>query len=326
VPSKWSRRSFLAVSAGAALLATGCSTDKPGEVAEDGSVTITHAFGETRIPGPPQRVVSAGFTEQDDLLAVGVVPIAVTDWFGAEPFGVWPWARAKLGAAQPVVLSLTDGIQVEQIAALRPDLIVAVNAGLDADTYTQLSAIAPTIAQSGQQAFFEPWRDQATVIGQAVFKDAEMRGLITAVDDRFVNAGKANPSFTGKRALVVGGTFFQDQAVVTAAGWRTDYLTTMGLVIPDDIDEYRDGDRALIPRDRMAAVLDTADVLIWTTESDDERNALLADPTFAELRATRDNRNVLTDRELAGAIAFGTVLSYPVVADRLPPLLATALT
>jgi iron complex transport system substrate-binding protein len=314
------------MTAGVALTTAACGSDKPGAVAKDGSVTVQHVFGETRIPGPPQRVVSAGFTEQDDLLALGVVPVAVTDWFGGDPFGVWPWARPKLGPAQPVVLSLVDGIQVDQIAALRPDLIVAVNAGLDADTYTRLSAIAPTIAQSGQDAFFEPWKAQATVIGQAVFKDADMRALIAAVDDRFVNAGKENAAFSGKSALVVGGTFFEDHAVVTAAGWRTDYLTSMGLVIPDDIEQYVDGDRALIPRDRMTSVLDTADVLIWTTESDDERNALLADPTFAALRATRNNRNVLTDRELAGAIAFGTVLSYPLVADRLPPLLATALT
>lgn len=271
-------------------------------------------------------MVSAGFTEQDDLLALGVVPIAVTDWFGGEPFGVWPWARPRLGPAQPVVLSLADGIQVDQIAALKPDLIVAVNAGLDADTYTKLSAIAPTIAQSGQDAFFEPWKAQATVIGQAVFKDADMRAVIAAVDDRFVNAGKQNSSLNGKKALVVGGTFVDDHAVVTAAGWRTDYLTQMGLVIPDAIDQFVDGPRALVPRDRMVSVLDSADVLIWTTESDDERNALLADPTFAELKATRSNRNVLTDRELAAAITFGTVLSYPVVADRLPPLLATALT
>jgi iron complex transport system substrate-binding protein len=314
------------MSAGAALLAAGCSSDKSGAVAKDGSVTIEHIFGETRVPGPPQRVVSAGFTEQDDLLALGVVPVAVTDWFGGEPFGVWPWALPKLGPAQPVVLNLVDGIQVDQIAALKPDLIVAVNAGLDADTYTKLSAIAPTIAQSGPDAFFEPWKTQATVIGQAVFKDADMQALITAVDDRFVNAGKENTSFSGKKVFVVSGTFFEDHAVVTAAGWRTDYLTQMGLVIPDVINQYVDGDRALIPRDRMVSVLDTADVLIWTTESDDERNALLADPTFAELRATRTNRNVLTDKELAGAIAFGTVLSYPVVADRLPPLLATVLT
>ncbi|MBW8711972.1 MAG: ABC transporter substrate-binding protein, partial [Mycobacterium sp.] len=136
-----SRRSFLTVAAGAALVAA-CSSTKPGEVAKDGSVTVKHIFGETKIPAPPKRVVSAGFTEQDDLLAIGVVPIAVTDWFGGEPFGVWPWAQPKLGAAQPVVLNLNDGIQVDQIASLKPDLIVATNAGLDQDTYTKLSAIA----------------------------------------------------------------------------------------------------------------------------------------------------------------------------------------
>ena len=120
-----------------------------GRRSPGGSVTVKHAFGETTVPAPPTRVVSAGFTEQDGLLAVGVVPIAVTDWFGGQPFGVWPWAQPKLGAAQPVVLNLDNGIQVDQIAALKPDLIVATNAGLDADTYKKLSAIAPTIAQSG---------------------------------------------------------------------------------------------------------------------------------------------------------------------------------
>ena len=69
------------LSVGTALVAA-CSSPKPGEVAKDGSITVKHIFGETKIPAPPKRVVSAGFTEQDDLLAVGVVPIAVTDWFG----------------------------------------------------------------------------------------------------------------------------------------------------------------------------------------------------------------------------------------------------
>jgi iron complex transport system substrate-binding protein len=167
------------MTASAALVAA-CSSPKPGEVAKDGSVTVKHIFGETKIPAPPKRVVSAGFTEQDDLLALGVVPIAVTDWFGGQPFGVWPWAQPKLGAAQPVVLNLNDGIQAEQIASLKPDLIVATNAGLDQDTYTKLSGIAPTIAQSGPDAFFEPWKDQATDIGQAVFKADDMTKLIAA--------------------------------------------------------------------------------------------------------------------------------------------------
>ncbi|HEV7421744.1 MAG TPA: ABC transporter substrate-binding protein [Mycobacterium sp.] len=324
--STWSRRSFLTLTAGLAVTAAACSSEKPGEVAKDGSVTVKHAFGETKIAGPPKRVVSAGYTDQDDLLALGVVPVAVTNWFGDQPFGVWPWAQPKLGGAQPVMLDLANGIRVDQIAALNPDLIVATNAGLDADTYAKLSAIAPTVAQSGQDAFFEPWKDQATTIGQAVFKDAEIRTLISALDEKFVNAGKNNASFSGKKVFVVRGAFVGDAAEITPAGWRTDYLTQMGFVIGDGIDNYVKGDQALVARDRVASVLDGADVLIWTTESDEERAALLADPTFAKLKATRTNRNVITGKDLAGAITFATVLSYAVVAEQLPPMIAKVLT
>ncbi|MGZ3259549.1 MAG: twin-arginine translocation signal domain-containing protein, partial [Croceibacterium sp.] len=86
MPKDWSRRGFLAMTATVAAVAA-CSSQKPGAVAKDGSVTVKHAFGETKITAPPKRVVSAGFTEQDDLLAVGVVPVAVTNWWGDQPFG-----------------------------------------------------------------------------------------------------------------------------------------------------------------------------------------------------------------------------------------------
>jgi iron complex transport system substrate-binding protein len=312
------------MSAGVALVAA-CGSEKPGTVAKDGSVTVKHAFGETKIPAPPKRVVSAGFTEQDDLLSVGVVPIAVTDWFGGEPFAAWPWAQPRLGGAQPAVLGLADGIQVDQIASLKPDLIVATNAGLDHDTYTKLSAIAPTIAQSGQDAFFEPWKDQATTIGQAVFKVDDMATLVTGVDERFKTAATNNPQFAGRKVLLMQGSFYEDSVQATMPGWRTDFLTQMGLLIADGINAYARDHRAVIPRDKMAPVLDAADVLIWSTESDEEQAALLADPTVAKLRATIQKRNIFTGKDLAGAIAFASTLSYPMVADQLPPRIARAL-
>ena len=177
---QWNRRGFLRAGAAAGLLVfaapAACSSHKPPPASTGGGgpLTITHAFGETTIPEPPKRVVSAGFTGQDDLLALGIVPVAVTNWFGDQPFGVWPWAQPKLGNAKPVVLNLDNGIQVEQIAGLKPDLIVATDAGLDQDTYQKLAAIAPTLAQSDGDAFFEPWKDQAKTIGQAVFQSDQI--------------------------------------------------------------------------------------------------------------------------------------------------------
>jgi len=153
---KITRRSFIGAAGAAGLLVVGVRTSGLANSAPtSGPVTIHHRFGQTTIAAPPTRVVSAGFTEQDDLLAVGVVPIAVTQWWGDEPFEVWPWAQARLGGAQPEVLSIYNGgLQFDRIAALRPDLIVAINAGVDQDSYNQLSAIAPTIPRSGDAPFF----------------------------------------------------------------------------------------------------------------------------------------------------------------------------
>lgn len=317
---QWSRRGFLGA---AGLLAAGisaaCSSPNPQPRDRGGGpVTITHVFGETTVPAPPKRVVSAGYTGQDDLLAVGVVPVAVTDWFGDEPFAVWPWARPELGDAKPVVLELDNGIEVDQIAALRPDLIVATNAGVDADTYRQLSAIAPTIPQSDGDAFFEPWKVQADVIGRAVFQADQMKSLIDGVDQKFTVVAEQNPQFQDKKVLLLQGNLYQDNAVATT-GWRTEFLTQMGLVIADGIAPFAiDAHRAFIPRTQIRSVLGAADVLIWTTESDDDRQGLLADPDVAALQA----RSIFTTKDQAGAIAFASPLSWPLVADQLPPPIA----
>lgn len=320
-----SRRGFLQLAAATGLL-TACSESKPATgTAGGGAVTITHLFGQTVIKEPPKRVVSAGYTEQDDLLALGVVPIALTNWFGDQPFAVWPWAQPKLGTAQPVVLNLDNGIQVDQIAVLKPDLIVAVNAGLDADTYKKLSAIAPTLAQSGGDAFFEPWKDQATAIGQAVFQADQMKSLIAGVDKQFTDVGQKNAQWKGKKALLMQGRLWQGTVVATTAGWRTDFLNQMGLVVSDAIKPFATEPRAIIPREHIKEVLDSADVLIWTTESPEDQQALLADPDVAAAQATAQNRHIFTTKDQAGAIAFSSPLSYPVIADQLPPLISKVL-
>ncbi|GBE63636.1 iron ABC transporter substrate-binding protein [Mycobacterium sp. MFM001] len=318
------RREFLGVAGAAGLLAVAaCSSRKPaGRNAEGGGpVTVTHVFGETTIPEPPKRVVSAGYTGQDDLLAVGVVPIAVTNWFGDQPFAVWPWAQPKLGDAKPVVLNLDNGIAVDQIAKLKPDLIVATNAGVDADTYQKLAAVAPTIAQSDGEAFFEPWKQQATAIGQAVFQADQMKSLIDGVDQKFSALAGQNPHFKDKKVLLLQGRLSQDQAVATT-GWRTEFLTQMGLVVSDAVTPFAvDPQRAFIPRDKLQGVLAAADVLIWTTDGEDDQRALLA---VAEV-AARQSQSIFTTKDQAGALAFASPLSYPLVADQLPPLITKAL-
>lgn len=317
----WNRRAFLRATAAAGVLAvSGCSSNTSAPASSgNGPVTIRHAFGEITIPKPPTRVVSAGFTGQDDLLALGVVPVAVTNWFGDQPYAVWPWAQPKLGGAKPVVLNLDNGIEVPKIAGLKPDLIVATDAGLDDDTYHKLAAIAPTLAQSDGDAFFEPWKDQATAIGQAVYQAGQMSTLIDGVAKRFAAVADKNQQFKNKRVLLLQGRMHGDSIVATT-GWPTGFLTEMGLAVPESVTSQADSDqRAVINADKIKSVLDDTDVLIWTTESDDEQARLLANPAVAEHRS----RSIFTTREQAGAIAFASPLSYPLIADQLPPQIAT---
>jgi iron complex transport system substrate-binding protein len=194
------------------------------------------------------------------------------------------------------------------------------------ETYQQLSAIAPTIPQSGPEPFFEPWKLQADTIGQAVFQADRMRSLIAGVDVRFAAVAKKYPQFAGKKVFLLSGdTFWQNSVIASIPSWKTEFLTQMGLVIPEGIAAYgRGDDRAYLdPND--PAPLDEADVLIWKTESQADIDALLAIPGIANLRATRENRNVFTNSEQAAAIAFCSPLSLPLVAEQLPPLLAKAL-
>ena len=148
-----------------------------------------------------------------------------------------------------------------------------------------------------------------------MFKHDDMQALIAGVEDKFTKAGENNPQFAGKKALLLNGRLERDSLQVATPGWRTDFLTQMGFAIPDTGGES-------IQRDRMASVLGGADVVIWLTESDEEQAALLADPAVAQLAA---KRNIFTGKELAGAIAFASPLSYPLVAEQLPPRIAQAL-
>ena len=148
----------------AALVFAGCGSDDepaadaPAPAAADGGAfpaTVEHKFGTTTVEAEPERIAIVGLTEQDTVLALGYKPIATTEWYGEQPYAVWPWAQEALGDAKPTVLSVTDGFEFEKIAELAPDLIIGTNAGIEQEDYDKLSQIAPTIpGAKGSTAYF----------------------------------------------------------------------------------------------------------------------------------------------------------------------------
>lgn len=288
-------------------------------------VTITHKLGTTTIPAEPKRIVSVGLTEQDFLLALGIVPVADTDWYGGQPNAIWPWAKAALGdSAPPKMLTEADGIQYLEVAKLKPDLILALNSGLDKAAYAQASKIAPTVGPpaSAKSNYFDSWALYLQVIGQAVGRSARAAAVEADLRQQFKAAAAANPQFAGKKAIFVQGAVSDGNFYAYEKGLGTEFLTDLGFDIPAELNEYvpAEGGQALVPAERIE-VFNSADYLIWATESDADETALKALPGFSDLKAVKAGNSVYTGDVLSGAIYFSTPLSLPYVLEKLVPLL-----
>lgn len=286
---------------------------------------VEHKFGTTTVPSEPERIVVVGLTEQDTVLALGHKPIATTEWYGDQPYAVWPWAREALGDAKPTVLDAADGFQFEKIAALRPDLIVGVNSGMKRADYDKLSRLAPTVpAGKGSTEYFSPWEQQVELVAAALGKPEEGRALVQRIKDDYAEVAAAHPEFEGKTATFSQNGFYDGLIYVYPDGLGTDFLTMLGFTINPKLTPLieREGEQVAVSAERLG-VLD-ADVIVFATEQPSDVAALKKVPTFDTLPAVAERRSVYTDGTLAGALYFISPLSLPYVLERLTPQLEAA--
>lgn len=293
---------------------------------EDGifPVSIQHKYGATTIGSAPRRVVTFGPTDEDMVLALGLVPVGLTDWWDNYAAGnPWPWAKPLLADAEYAVIPLDGETHYEEILALDPDLIIGQYCGMTPEDYERLSQIAPTVAQSGDYDDWRaPWQVMSRTIAEALGKPEEGERLIAGVEDAFAAVRVARPEFSDMNVLYVergDGTF-------TIRGGnepRVQVLTNMGFGVPD---QYVDlGEFGQDFSDEQMYVLDEADVIVWLTD-EAGRSSLEANPLVQNLRSTTEQRNVfVTDETLQAAINWSSVLSLPYAAEHLSALVADVL-
>ena len=318
---------------GTALILSACGSSDDDSPALDQSggthgrfpATAEHKYGTTTVEKTPERIVIIGLTEQDTVLALGHTPIATTEWYGEEPFAVWPWAQDALGDAEPTVLNATDGFQFEKIAELQPDLIIATNSGVQKADYEKLSELAPTIAAPpGASDYFSPWPVQTRLIGDALGLRPEADKLVTDIQDRFESEASKHPEFRGKSIVFLQNAVSEGSYIAYPDGLSTQFLTALGFTVPGYLDKYtRDEAQSYIPAEKID-VVDGADVLLWATEKASDIDALEDEATFMNLTPVQEGRSVFTDGTLAGAIYFTSPLSLPYLLDRLPAMLTDA--
>jgi iron complex transport system substrate-binding protein len=283
-------------------------------------VQIEHRYGVAEILEKPQRVVSIGYTSHDFILALGVKPIALRRWYGNHPRGVWPWAEAALGDAEPDIM--WGSINIEKIAALKPDLIVATMSGLTRDEYNFLSRIAPTLlGPPGYGAFNTPWQAQTRMLGLALDREKKAAEIIAEFDQRVNDIRLAHPKWQGMSASIcwAGGSI-----VYASFDPRSQLIESLGFEIPAFIDDLvnQESEFYATISDELLPLLDT-DVLLWL-DSGDNRQHLRQLRLRPTLRAWQQGREVYLDESLSAAFSHASPLSMHHALDLLIPLLEQA--
>ena len=285
-------------------------------------VTIEHKYGSTTIESEPQRIVSIGYGEHDGLLSLGVIPIAVRDWYGDQPYATWPWAQDELGDATPEVLAGTE-LNFEQIAALQPDLIMGIASGMTDTDYATLSAIAPTVAQPADYIDYgTPWDVSLEITGRAVGRPDAAAQVIADTEQLFADARAAHPEFEGATAAVT--FFFEAQpGAYNSQDIRSRALADLGFVIPAAIDEAA-GDAFYVSISSEDLSLIDTDVVVWIGSGAEAFESIRTLPTRPSTRAFQEGRELVADDLLSGAFSHASPLSFEYVIEQLVPELALA--
>jgi iron complex transport system substrate-binding protein len=287
-------------------------------------VTIAHRYGETTLDAAPERIVSVGLLEQDALLALGVTPVGTTEWFGGYEGALWPWAQDALTGEVPTVVGDAVAFDAEKIAALDPDVILALYSGLTQEQYDTLTAIAPVVAQPVDAIDYGvSWQDLTRAVGQVVGKTAEADAIVADVEAQVAAVAVEHPEFQGATSIVA--TPWQGIFVYGPDDVRGRLLTSLGFRLPDGIVEATGAAFGGNLSEERADLLDV-DVIIWLDPASAEGE--LGGPVYASLPVHTEGREVFLDSfgdPLGGATSFVTALSLPFLLEGLVPQLAAAI-
>ncbi len=279
-------------------------------------------FGTTVIESKPERVVSIGYTDGDYVLALGVTPVAIRDWYGEQPGGLWPWAAESPAADDSIVVLQPDSLNFEKVAELDPDVIVAMVSEIEQADYDRLTEIAPVLAQTDEYVRYgTPWDEVQLTIGKALGLEAEAQAIVDDVSAQIADAAAAHPDWAGQTANFVvpaaDGTWY----AYTDQDSRGRLLTELGFTIPQPILDLA-GDLFYAQGSGENLALVDADLVTYVTEERDEVDAL---PLWQSIPAVADGRSLFLDQGLAGAMSFSTTLSLPFAIEGLVPQVATTL-
>lgn len=288
-----------------AFSASACSQDSAASEKTASSdfqpVTIEHALGKAVIESEPKRVVTLGQGSTETAIALGKTPVGMEEYkWGSDDSGYMPWIHEeveKRGDTLPKQFQGDTELDVEAIAELEPDVILAPWSGITADQYKQLDQIAPTVAYPEQPWTIE-WDDQITTIGKALGEEKESEGLVEDIKKQLKDAKR--PEYDGLTFSFIYNSGPGTLGVFYPGEQRVSMVSALGLT-PDPVVDTLKKDFDAPGTDSALIGLENADKLndsdlIFTFYSDDaNRKEIESQGLYANIPAIKKGAVVAPD-------------------------------
>lgn len=226
------------------LVLTACGEEKTGKKDESANdertVTIQDAMGEQTIKGTPKKIVALEWSYAENLLALGVQPVGVSDLDG---FHKWVNIDKEFDESVKDVGTRQEP-NLEAIARLNPDLIIAVKFRHE-QYLDKLRDIAPvvTFAPYGEEAVQDHYQnmvDELNTVAKIVDKEDEADQALTDLNNfideqkqRVADAGLEGAKYVATQAYTAQNTptirLFTENSIVSNVmrklGFKNAYKT-----------------------------------------------------------------------------------------------------
>lgn len=319
-----------------AVTLTACSADTSDNTSstESGNfepVSIEHALGTAEIVDEPERVVTLGMGSAETAIALGTVPVAVEEYpWGSDETGYLPWIHEELTArGEPLPEQITGGteLNVEAIAALDPDLILAPWSGLTQEQYDLLAGLAPTVAYP-ELPWTITWEEQIETIGTALGKHDAALDLITEIEDTFARTAADHPEYEGVTFSYIYNDGPGTLGVFLPEEQRVAMVRGLGLTVDpvvNTLEETEGTDSAVIGLEN-AGLLADSDLIFTFYSSPDNRAEMEAQPVYRQIPAIERGSVVASDDQpfVTGSSMINP-LTVPWSLERYLPLIDEAI-
>lgn len=327
------RTAGLAVLMTASLALSACgsgSNSKDDASADDFNVSIKSSLGTAEITEKPEKVVTLGQGSTETSIALGTVPVGMEEYaWAADDSGYTPWVNEAVkdeGGKLPEFVGAGEELDMEKIVELEPDVILAPWSGLTQEQFDALNKIAPTVAYP-DKAWSIDWDEQIEIIGKALGKDTEAKGLIKDLDTQLADEAKKHPEYADYTFSYVYTTP-DTLGVFLPTEQRADIVRKLGFKSDPAVKKMKETegtDSAVIGYENADKLSDSD--LIFTFYSDPKaKKQALDNKLYASIPAIKKGAVVASDdNSFVTASSMINPLTVPYTLERYPKMIDKAI-